>query len=824
MRRGRPGKLPANGSEATAPPGESHALSHPSGSANGFADSFSPNHSLGQSKSPEIPLATEVEMPKNMGMFRDLVSPKPDGDTERKIQEQKERDADEERKRFESTFPALLDDDLAPFGPTSSSAPAAASETMPKPPMPVQQAPVASPKPIKLELTGEGPPLPRRPPNASPAHAPSVTSPPSNAANISTPINAPGRPLLVERASQTSPHLLASWKNGSGSSSDQSAPAQPSTASQNGRSGLRQSSIPEFDLSSPTTPGESSKPAAPVLDLLGDDDDHALDSFAPGTVPLPTSPQPSAYQPKSPALPPKPSFDGGFASKRASFVPAASTSQAGVLKERERFKPVRKSTGSANGNTEGPTGTASDKTAPGESSAATAPAEERFPALPESQHNGQVASNSGKEFEEVVERDEQGPDSSDDETATPVPQGKVGAPSFSDDEDFCPRSVQHKSASLPSRPAFGTKMSSQSSLANATNRISLADSPTPADGANRSSESLPSALSRPARTSTMSSFSSSEGGGDIDLGPALASIRKFAPSGNNSDRPILDEQDEDELSPPSVAHLSSSNTTPTSTLPPLASTVPSATVPVAPSPSTVSSSAAPTTGFVPTRAGSAQAPPLVAPKPRKPAGINSLVSRYEGMGTALTGGPPPVGSKPVGLRKDSTGSNASLGRDAVNPRPLPPRGTSATSVNSFHSKVASPEPRSVDDEKPSSSFDSHSNSSATEAATSPKPPTTTTRLPFKPVPPSATPPMPRSRYSMVGLAAAQTSALPTTTLNAGAGDANNTTSRGADDDDEEKFAGVRNMKSRWESMAKQRGDDADRGGGPAGKRKSWAQI
>ncbi|GAA5881408.1 hypothetical protein JCM16303_000167 [Sporobolomyces ruberrimus] len=817
MRRGRPGQngghagggASQDGWEAFGSPSSAPTNAKNIGGVNGgFGDSFEPS----ESKSPEVPLETEVEMPKNMGMFKGLTSPKPDGASKAE-REQKAKDEDEERKRFESTFPALMDDDLAPFGPN----PTSVTSTLPIQPAATSLPPVTSPKPIGLNLTGEGPPLPRRPPTVSPslpASSAPVPQPPSNLSdpsNLSAASASSGRPLLVERGSQTSPHLLASWKNGSTSSSSGSA-SQPSTATSNGRSGLRQSSIPEFDLSSPSEPRTETSSQPPVFDLLGDDGDHTLDSFAPGTVPLPKSPHPHLQQQsRSPALPPKPSFDSGssVASKRMTFLPSGSPVQGGLEKEREKFRPVRKSTAGLNG-IEGDKVDAEKNTSEIRQDEVQKPIEERFPALPEPGAAAKEAK--GNEFEEVVERQEDGPDSSDEEAATPVPPPKVDKPSFSDDEDFAPRPIQHKATSVPSRPTFGARLSSQQSLAATTNRMSLAASPVPLDARNGSTESLPTSLSRPSRTTTTSSVSSSEGGGDIDLGPALASIRKFAPSGNNSSRPILDERDEDDFPPSNgptstLPPLASSAPTPASTLPPLTSTTPSISTPLA-APSTTQ------TGFVPTRPASAQ-PSLVAPKPRKPAGINSLVSRYEGLGTNLTGGPPPIGSKPMGLRKDSTGSNTSLGRDAVNPRPLPTRAPSGTSNGGemrprSSSLLGSTGP--LNDRFPERTNDNPSvdSESFTPPPIASKPATPTqpaARAPFKPVPPPGSPQTSRSRYSLAG---PPSSSSPVQSQQQG----------GAEEEEEEKFAGVRNMKSRWESMSKPK-DEQERGGN---KRKSWAQV
>ncbi|GAA6059434.1 hypothetical protein JCM10212_005373 [Sporobolomyces blumeae] len=851
MRRGRPGKTPGGSKDGWA---AFNATSSPMGSngsrsQDGFGDAFTPSVSTA-SKSPEVPLETQVELPSNMGMFKDLASPNPAAkalDTAKAAQKQGEDD-DDERRRFESTFPALLDDDLAPFGPTSTSVPASVPPIMP------ESASVTSPKPAGMQLTGEaaGPPLPRRPPTASPA-PPEATSAPTSV-SIDGPAPPTGRPLLVERASQTSPHLLASWKNGSGSSASSTASQPPASAQANGRSGLRQSSIPEFDLSAPSpTDGPAQPPKAPAYDLLGDDADDEgfaasskIDTFAAQTVPLPASPAPPPAKSSSPVPPPKPTAStNNVASKRMSFLNPSSSPVSAVRqdeKEREKFRPVRKSSvglASIGGKKEG------DRSEGAE-------AADRFPALPEEEK-----ADRPREFEEVVEKEETG-DSSDEETGmvSATPAGRIDKPSFSDDDDFAPRSVPlpTTSQSAPTgRPRFGAKASSQS-LVTAAGGLSLASSPGSIDSKPLPAEVLPSEPPAASRSTTLSSVASSEGGGDIDLGPALSSIRKFAPSaGNTYNSSLLDEQDEDDFPPSAKVSSSSAGGATPSTLPPITSTAPPAsTLPplVSNTPAVATPSVAPSataaTGFVPSRPTSAQ-PPLVAPKPRKagPGGINSLVSRYEGLGTSLTGGPPPIGSKPAGLRKDSTGSNASLGRDAVNPRPLPQRGlsnasnasasssTAASTVGApphWASKIASPElagQRFPDQ----NSLDQHLTSN-TEGPASLKPSTpafestssqqtpvqapSSARVPFRPTPPPSSPQSARSRYSIAGpptsSSTASTAAPGRLGTNANAGG----------DEEEERFAGVSNMKSRWESMAKQRDDQ--KAGSASSKRKSWAAV
>lgn len=828
-------------------------------------------------------------MPQNMEMFRDLASPEStkassaqDGGGKTKEEE------DEERKRFESTFPALLDDDLAPFGlPSSTSSHAATQPQNPVPSLPT----VTSPKPIGMQLTGEqpGPPLPRRPPTASPAPPSSTSEPkPSTLEGVPSTSN---RPLLVERGSQTSPHLLASWKNGSTSTTPTQPPTiNPSTTESNGRSGLRQSSIPEFDLSSP-----AGNPPPPTLDLLDDDEGRQedFDILKPQPhqqTPLPASPAPPvspSFQPQSsPSIPPNTASSsadittGTVANKRMSFLSpnnSPTTTAIGGSEGREKFRPVRKSmagfgfgTGKNHEVEVSQQGKEEEEKKEKVREKEEDKVEERFPALPDEVNSGREEPlRRGTEFEDVVEREETGDDTSDEEQATgsttPRPQAvtttKVSKPSFSDDDDFAPKPIVPKPSSGPNRPRFGPRppsSTSQTSLSSTTNRLSLASSPASSFDSSRRQDSNETGISRsessngPSRSSTVSSVASSDGGGgDIDLGPALASIRKFAPSGNNNNHVVSKlekqvEMEEDDDFPPSSTSTILPPIASTTTLPPITSTTP-ALVATSPAPSGG--------GFVPSRPSSTQPPPILSPKPRQGTtggsssgggGINSIVSRYEGMGTRLTGGPPPIGTKPVGLRKDSTGSNASLGRDSVNPRPLPPhRGTSNSSLQSFTSSTSnvvkvqsestqegnegdsqgreklqngskspgipppqpSPKPRSS---FAASSYTSNSSNPSSSSSSS------YNRVPFKPVPPPSSPQTSRSRYSIAGPSSSSSTTTPT----------NNESVQEKEgplaqaEEEEEKFAGVRNMKSRWESMSSR---DSSKASGQD-KRKSWAAV
>ncbi|GAA5932321.1 uncharacterized protein JCM15063_001190 [Sporobolomyces koalae] len=774
MRRGRPQKLE---SPASRPPN------------NGFGDSFDPT----TAKSPELPVETKVELPSNFDMFENLGGSGGRGGSS--VGQSREKDEEDEMKRFESTFPALsFDDDLlvTPAPPAKSTSPVPAQMSKPAP----------SPKPVGLDLTGEGPPLPRRPPSSNKLVSSSSPEPATERNPLSPGLplasqvdsSATQRPLLVERGSQTSPHLLASWKNGSSSTNNNdSTPSKPQTTDPaNGRSGLRQSSIPEFDLTSPpldsAQPSSSQVPKSPVIDLLNDDDDDdrtLLDGFyKPGMVsPLPPSPaldqQPVQRSPSTSASPiplPKPSM----ASKRMSFVPSSNATAS--IQDREKFRPIRKSIVGAGGaptagtgNVEGIAGESAKLDEATEKKEEVSSVEDRFPAVSVTAPSPTEFKKKNNEFEEVIERDDQddGAVSSEEESTKPVPvAGKIQKPSFSDDEadGFAPSRTpvyQPKTTSSgPIRPRFGQFSNSRSSI-HSTSMVAQD---------NRSSESLPTKLPSPSsglitRSDTLSS--QEEGGGDIDLGPALASIHKFAPRGNDQatteDSPLQDQTEDSAKS---------------STLPPVAAPAPerAATLPPLNDSSSSSSTGG---GFVPTRSLSSNPPLVGSPKPvRKPTGINSLVSRYEGMGTSLTGGPPPIGTKPKGLRKDSTGSNSTLGRDQVNPQRLPSRqlpevgsqGVAATSSERPR------EPGFV-------------------------------RVPFKPTPPSSTTASPHNRYSL---------SLPPKEINMNAKNGHVEPVRGQNgqEEEEERFAGVRNMKSRWESM----GQTPSTQTGSSGKRKSWAQI
>ncbi|BGP38672.1 Ark- serine/threonine protein kinase [Rhodotorula kratochvilovae] len=730
------------------------------GAGAGFGDAFAPAAAkLEGAATAGGALETSVELPRNAGMFAALqrgASPMAvDGAGGEGA---KAGRGEDERRRFEETFPAIeLDAPAAeekadPGKEATMSAPPPTTASLIDAPTP--------PAPSAAQLTGEqtgdapGPPLPRRPPTASPSFSP---------ASAPAPAPAPGpkpqrqasltKPGLVSRGSQTSPHLMAGWKPAQPAATASSASSAPGQ-----QSGLRQSSVPELALEQP----EGARPA--VRDLLGEDDGAALAELAPALRATP-SPTPGSV-----------AAAGSIVSKRASFL-GAQPSPSGTG-EREKFRPVTKRMSGSPAASPKPALASAPPQAYGRKEPEREKSvEERFPALTLEEPPPAPAPANGappraqESWERVVEKEQDDADSSDEERAPPVPpvKGKVAAPAFDDDDEFAPRrpalGIRTSTGTVPkltaSPPALQPK---ELALASAAETLS------------------PSAATAERQLSTMSASSTDDavGGGGIDLGPALASIRKFAPQGNGHAAPssLRDAQDDFAPSP-------------------------------APAPAQ-----------------------LVAPKPnpshRKQA-INSLVSRYEGLGSALTGGPPPVGTKPAGLRKDSTGSSTGSGaahalhtREGVRPQRLPQWGASAegmkSPVGSVHSVREVPEDNGFEPRSP---------------PLPPKPATPTfapsaARAPFKPVPPPGSPSSPVQHRPAFGSHASRPSfgtraPLPQQEPPA----ARPAPAAGAEGEEEQRFAGVSNMKSRWESMSRPAQDaPPPRGGAPGtqARRRSWAQI
>ena len=822
---GTTGSWEAFGSLGAQDGGEGAAAAAASGagttaSANGFADAFAPNSPV-HTTSPRFPdarkssteLETTVQLPSNIAMFAEL-SKSPNSETKPSdasstAADNNNDDDDEERKRFESTFPDI-NSDFALLAPTSAPnqravppltrAKSAADlpESLVDVNEPIQKPPVDTDKEsnkMPAQLTGErgdvdeaGPPLPRRPP--SPAS--SVKSP---TAASDRPLPNP-KPTLVSRGSQTSPRLMADWKPlpPSGLGAPGSAPSPKSTESTSSStktSGLRQSSLPDSELF-PATQADSRGEAVvenrkAVVDLLGDDLDEggastrgALGQGADSFLPMQAKPAAGAGDRAPPT--------GTVASKRMSFLagtqPQSSASSAassgrslpgspsfgggGGGGEREKFRPLKRTSLGQGG---APPPVTSPKpitlTSPLLSSAGrseapdTASVEARFPDLSlenEVSHHSDGRAYTDpparEKWEEVVEKDDEADSSSssseDDEdverSARPSTT-KVAAPSFDEDEAPTPRQ-----SSSSTRPRFGEN---------------AAAAPSPSSSAARNSTAAPGTESR------QQSFAStsSEGGGGIDLGPALASIHRFAPQGNQS----------------------------------AASSEAMRASPGPMSPSSVAS----------------QTSPPLPPAKSRSGSINSLVSRYEGRG--LTGGPPPLGKKPVGLRKnsdnarlDGEGNSPLLRRDPVQPQKLPQwsldsggRHSPAPSVPSIKSPSFDEREETPNVSAPSADNTRRVTSPTPSLPTKPATPTIADRQPFKPIPPPGSPGGARNvvsgynhaaRPSFGGGRAPTASAAPASSSTVAPAAA-------MSDEPDERFAGVSNMKSRWESMAKAR--DAD---------------
>lgn len=788
-------------------------------SANGFADAFAPNSPV-HATSPRFPdagkpsaeLETSVQLPSNIAMFAELSkSPnseaKPTNASSTAVNNGD--DDDEERKRFESTFPDINSDFalLAPASapsqravPPLTRAKSAADlpESLVDVNEPIAKPPVVDEKSNKMpaQLTGErddvdeaGPPLPRRPPSA----ASSVKSP---AAASDRPLPNP-KPTLVSRGSQTSPRLMADWKPlpssglgapGSGPSPKSTDPVS-SSATSTETSSLRQSSLPNSELlpalQAPALQAESQGGAVVedrkgVVDLLGDDLDDgdttvrgALGQGADSFLPMQAKPATGA----SDHIP----SAGSVANKRMSFLagtqpqstssPAASSGRSlpgspsfggGGGGEREKFRPLKRTSLGQPGAPPPVTSpkpaipTSSLPSSAGQSEAPDAASvEARFPDLSldhaVSEERAYKSPQSKEQWDEVVEKDDEADSSSseddeDDQRSARPSATKIAAPSF--DEDDAPTLRQSSSST---RPRFGE---------------TTAAAPPPPRSASQNSTAAPGTENRQQSFASMSS----EGGGGIDLGPALASIHRFAPQSNQS-------------APGNGAMRASPGPLSPSSLP------------------------------------SQPSPPLPSAKSRS-GSINSLVSRYEGRG--LTGGPPPLGKKPVGLRKnsdnaslDGEGTSPLLRRDPVQPQKLPQwsldsggRHSPAPSLPSIKSPSFDEREETPNVSAPSADEARRVTSPAPNLPAKPATPTIADRQPFKPIPPPGSPGGARNlggynhatRPSFGGGRGPPAAGAPASSSTVAPPTA-------ASDEADERFAGVSNMKSRWESMAKAR--DAD---------------
>ncbi|GAA6014588.1 hypothetical protein JCM8202_001588 [Rhodotorula sphaerocarpa] len=767
------------------------------GDQSGFADAFAPTSPVraNASQAPDgdagAGLETSVQLPGNADMFAKLASGDgPDG-AKGGAEAASADDDDAERKRFESAFPDI-NSDLALLASTSRPSPAAptvpaierASSTTALPDSLVDASDPGAPSPVApdnrmpMQITGEkagsdaGPALPRRPPSAASSMKSPTERPPPKP-----------KPTLVSRGSQTSPRLMATWQTRAPGLASGSTPdlTERSSSGKTTTSSTRQSSIPDLELF-PTTDANSrgevvSEDRKAVVDLLGDDDEDAASGGARGSgadafLPMQVNPAKGAPQDIAGA--------GNVASKRSSFLagenqqPQKSTSPTAASAgggEREKFRPLKRSSlgQGSNGpppiispkpNMTAPTRDTNDETADGPD---TASVEARFPELsmddgPPTDANPPSASSARPQ-----------------EQWDPVVEKEDAADSS--DEEAAPHGVERSASGKPAAPDFDDDESRTPRQASASSRSASGPAPDADAGIARTAspaslQSGPPAVAAANDGPRQASFaSSSSGGGGINLEPALSSIHRFAPTGERQ----------------------SSGT---------------GSAPTSPGPTSPSATSA--------RAGS---PPVNSQS--RSGSIHSLVSRYQTSG--LTGGPPPLGKKPVGLRKNSNDSIAKAGseasdaagrRDPVQPQRLP-QWTSNGGVRSPVPSIESPT-------KPSFSDQSARMSSGGDEAPKPATPTMADRAPFKPTPPPGSPSATqrgpgyghRSRPSFGNRATKPTSPLPSP----GAAPEPNETSN----EQEERFAGVSNMKSRWESMSKP--SEPARGPPRNGPRKDHAAV
>ena len=532
---------------------------------------------------------------------------------------------------------------------------------------PSPNPPVLPAKGPAPQLTGDnGPPLPRRPAQAEhrPMEATATQTPAieSPRPTVSQLTQGWGKPELVSRASQTSPRLMAAWR--------------PPTSLAQAVGGSNAAGGPRL-----------TKP--PQKDLLGDDDDDDDDDgFAPGPAggraATPLTADPSAGPRALPGMSSGAFRTGG---SLASTIGGGPGSPA-----REKFRPVRGGSGAALGS---PGGVGARFG--GVSPATVAPmlgaieASERFPALNDFDTPSPVSKPPAEpakadvslaeavlplpvslEKEAIVQDDSSDDDAGPEEVEDFVPRNRLGA----------------EPARSPSLPA-------------------------------------PMKAVTPAPAPNLLSDEGDNDGGRIDLGPALSSIRRFAPGAVS---PAAG-QVFGGFSSSGVRSPAGSDYDP---------------------PSALRSTKSP--------------PPILQPKPqsvKKQAAIDSLVEQYSKLGTATpeptgasagTGAKPPplAAAKPAGLRKNS------VGPEAV---PAAPIAHATTGKSSYGVPDAS---------AASQATTGRASYGVAEKA----------RPLFKPTPPG-----------VGGLKG------PRPMGKVGAAQAVN------EQEEEEKFAGVKNMKARWERGA-----------------------
>lgn len=699
----------------------------------------------------------------------------------------------------------------------------------------IQSAAPASSPPVQVRrLSGEraspGPTLPRRPVSQS-GNTASLSSISTEAGQLPR-RKTSSKPELVSRASQTSPHLLAGYRlPGVGSGTTTTATWQmPSTLHQSsttpylvkspqhaheqlprGRVALPGLTAQQPQQQQPTSTTSSStasswsQPRAsetnditrqdmepvstqsavvkqPAVDLLGDDSDNE-DAFAPrrpvsshaapamSTLPPLTQPVAATIEPVSSSDLMKPAVPSGL----------------GLVQDRERFRPVRPTSPSV---TAGP----APDDAPGSE------IEERFPSLEALEirspsplpSTGQQLSQPARHLTgEPADRSgtTQEVDSSDDEAVV---------------EDFAPR------------------------------RISRSRDRTESPRPNSAQIVTDDRNERGPAPNRFDSIDSVEGGGDIDLGPALSSIQRFAPQSKPESRPQT-------LASPNLSPTSATGSKP---LPPpkdrqqLSRTL---------------SSRSKSTGGLGKSSDAISPPPLLAPKPqsfKQQAQISSLAkSRFEGGNDAhsnqnqgglgpetispvvgdskrnSTGPPPPTSAKPSSLRRGDSINRGVSGPGSTNDqskaRNRPQWGThskggknSGSGSGSVVVPASPPPPQQQQQQQQPRSNLAHHHTSTPP----PPPPSSATRAPFKPVGPPLTPNGTRPRASV----------LPSAQPGSGSGFTGADVGEEEEEEEEQhRFAGVSNMKSRWEQITRAQAQEAgSKGPGQprGGTRKEWAAV
>ncbi|KAL8280057.1 hypothetical protein RQP46_007638 [Phenoliferia psychrophenolica] len=712
---------PKDGTSTSAP-----ISAHPTASNAGFGDAFEPRNANGngnglapafgesfKSLSPSPPSrgpspgpAASANAPSSRsasaaGLFSDLVAPS--------------ASASNANANANLSFEAWK---LSKQTSSSSSSPSPLATGAPEPSFSpnygLLKLDSAPPPPSSLSSAVEelAPPLPRRPPqsNQSQSQGSGQGQKTASAAEV---VHSPlpqrdypssTKPELISRASQTSPSLLNDWKPPSSSAT---ASASSYSKQTDQWRPAKQHSAPTPSTALPYSPPRNRKP---MVDLLGDDEPE---------------PPAAATRTGPPALPPKslPTSPPPTANKRMSLNGES-------LPSRAQFRPTRPSETTTMGKQASIVGKNDDVMT-------------RFPSLDDFDAPVVPASASGgrqsegdEQWQQIVERPEvdADDDSSDDDEGPQQPSS------------FLPR--RPPSSSLP--PATLPEPSSlpiRSPSPPFHHPSPL--SPTPSQK-QRDISNLPP-IRRPP---------SSESEGEIDLGPALSSIRKFAPVGNNNARPptLAEADDDDDFEAPTPKNRE-----------PL--------VLQAPTPQTA----------------------------KRQAAISSLVSRYE----SISNEPPPPPSKPASLRRgDSISSSASSTSHQHAKRHSVSSSSASNSWISPKADVGGFESRFPNEGGLESHFAAPAPPpAATKPLFTPRPSSSSSqRLPFKPVPPT----------SSSSNTSSPSSFKPTAT---------STPTKEEKEEEEEKFAGVANMKSRWEGIGRGgSGGPPPTGPGKPAVRKEWGVV